>query len=165
MGDWIVGLSPKDAGSKIIYAMRVEEILRYDQYYQDCRFKLKVPDYTKRMVVYKCGDNIYNPLPDGDFRQLQSMHSDGPSEDRERKIHDLGGRNVLISRTFYYFGSTALDLPGRFQELRVGRAHKNHFSSGLVSAFIDFVRSQIPGVNAAPTSWPSKDDSWKTANQ
>jgi len=67
VGDWIVGLSPKADGNKLIYAMQVEEILSYDNYYRDGRFAAKIPDYNKGKVVYKCGDNIYKPLPNGDF--------------------------------------------------------------------------------------------------
>ena len=57
IGDWIVGLSPKASGNKIIYAMQVEEILSYAQYFNDLRFQLKKPNDQE--TVYKCGDNIY----------------------------------------------------------------------------------------------------------
>ncbi len=163
VGDWIVGLSRKADGNRIIFAMQVEEIIPYYRYYRDRRFKVKIPDHTKEMVVYKCGDNIYKPLPDGNFKQLQSMHSNGINENPETKAQDLGGKNVLISKTFYYFGSRALDLPKVLDKLRVGRAHKNRFSSDIISAFIDFITHQTVGLNAPPTSWPLNDDSWKRA--
>ncbi len=85
VGDWIAGISPNAKGNKLIYTMEVNEILPYDKYYCDCRFAAKIPDYSKGMVVYKCGDNIYEPHPQGGFRQLQSMHSNGPDEDPGRK--------------------------------------------------------------------------------
>src|ERR1039458_1399870 len=40
-----------------------------------------------------------------EYRQLRSMHSNGDSEDEENKAHDLGGKRVLVSETFAYFGS------------------------------------------------------------
>lgn len=164
VGDWIVGLNPKADGNRLIYAMQVEEILPYDQYYRDTRFAVKIPDYTKGKVVYKCGDNIYKPIPNGNFRQLQSMHSNGTNENLKTKAHDLGGKNVLISKAFYYFGSRALDLPDILNDLRVGRGHKSRFSSAIVSAFIGFISRQTVGVIAPPTDWPCNDDSWKTVN-
>lgn len=163
VGDWIVGLSPKANGNRVIYAMLVEEMIPFNQYYRDSRFTSKIPDYTKGIVVHKCGDNIYKPLPNGDYQQLRSMHSNGTNENQRTKAHDLGGQNVLISRTFYYFGSKALNLPETLEDLRVSRAHKSRFSSDIVSIFINFISKQTIGVNASPTVWPHNDDSWKMA--
>lgn len=162
VGDWVVGLSPKADGNKVIYAMQVEEIVPYHKYYRDSRFAVKIPDYSIGAVVYKCGDNIYKPLPTGDFHQLQSMHSNETSENHEKKATDLGGKNVLISKTFYYFGSRPLVLPESLDDLKVGRGHKNRLSPNIVFAFIAFITCQAVGVNAHPTSWPYNDDSWKT---
>lgn len=111
--------------------------------------------------MHKCGDNIYKPLPNGGFQQLQSMHSNGANENPKTKAHDLGGKNVLISRKFYYFGSQALDLPEELHELKVGRAHKNRFSPYIVLTFIKFIACQTAGVNAPPSNWPCNDDSWR----
>ena len=142
--------------------MKVEEILPYDQYFRDSRFAKKIPNYTVRKVVHKCGDNIYRPLPNGDFQQLQSMHSNGTVENPATKAHDLRGKNALVSKTFYYFGSSAVDLPETLNDLKVGRAHKNRFSPHIVSSFVNFISRQTGGVNASPTNWPRDDDSWKT---
>ena len=162
VGDWVVGISPKADGNRLIYAMKVEEIVPYDKDYRDSRFAAKIPNYSIGKVVYKCGDNIYKSLPNGGFQQLQSMHSNGTNEDPKTKVHDLGGKNVLISKTFYYFGSRPLDLPDTLDALKVSRGHKNRFSSTIVSAFIDFITCQAAGVNAPPTVWPRNDDSWVT---
>jgi hypothetical protein len=121
VGDWIVGLTPKSDGNRLIYAMQVEEILTFEDYYRDSRFAAKMPDYSKLKIVHKCGDNIYKPMPNGEFRQLQSMHSDGINENPKTKAQDLRGKNILISRKFYYFGSRTLELPKELHVLRVGR--------------------------------------------
>lgn len=162
-GDWIVGLSPKSDGNRIIYAMKIEKIIPFAEYYRDRQFAYKIPNYSTGKVVNKCGDNIYKPLPNGDFKQLQSMHSNGTNENPKTKAHDLVGKNVLIAKTFYYFGSKTLDLPKHLDILKVGRAHKCRFSSDIVSSFISFIKRQKVGVNAPPTSWPDSDDSWRTA--
>jgi hypothetical protein len=139
----------------------VEEILSYEQYYRDRRFADKIPDYIKGKVIYKCGDNIYKPLPNGEFRQLRSMHSNGEQENPATKAHDLGGDKVLVARTFHYFGPSGPELPMDLNELKVGRAHKNQFSRETISSFLEFIASHPQGVNAPPTKWPSGDNSWR----
>jgi len=161
IGDWIVGLTPKRDGNRIIYAMKVEEILTFDQYYRDSRFKLKIPDFSSEKVIHKCGDNIYKPLPGGGFKQLKSMHSNGETENQANKIKDLGGKYVLISKTFYYFGSEPIELPPLLEPLKVGRGYKCRFSPDVITTFINFISQYKPGVHAKPTGWKSDDDSWK----
>jgi hypothetical protein len=162
IGEWVVGISPKGDGNRLIYAMQVEDIISYDQYYRESRFAVKIPDYTKGKVVYKCGDNIYKPRSNGSFQQLQSMHSNGANEDSAMKAHDLKGKNVLISKNFYYFGSRPLDLPTTLGSLKASRGHKNRFPTDIVSGFLDFITCQRVGVNSPPTCWPPNDDSWDT---
>ena len=159
--DWIVGLSPKANGNRVVYAMLVDEILSYEDYYLDERFGEKIPDFSRGEVVYKCGDNIYKPLPNGEFRQLQSIHSNGPKENPKKKAHDLSGVNVLISKTFHYFGSSEPGLPTKLSELKVGRAHKSKFSQETISRFLQFIAAYPEGINAPPTKWPASDDSWR----
>lgn len=162
VGDWVVGLSPKGDGNRLIYAMQVEEIIPFNMYYRDSRFAVKIPDYSTGKAVHKRGDNIYKPLPNGDFQQLQSRHSNGTYENHHKKAHDLKGKNVLISKAFYYFGSRPLDLPESLDMLKVGRGHKCIFPPDVVPSFTDFINCQKSGINAPPTCWPSNDDSWKT---
>lgn len=161
VGDWIVGLSPKVHGHRLVYAMQVQEVLTYDKYFVDSRFAAKIPDFNQRKTVCKCGDNIYRPLPDGGFEQCQSMHSCGRMENPNTKARDLSGRNVLISKKFYYFGAQGPGLPKELNELKVGRAHKNRFSPHTISAFLQFIAGQPAGVNAPPSKWPYADDSWR----
>lgn len=142
--------------------MKIDKKISFADYYHDNQYSPKIPDFSIGKVVNKCGDNIYKPLANGDFKQLQSMHSNGTNENPKTKTHDLGGKYVLIAKTFCYFGSNPLDLPAFLDNLKVGRAHKCRFPLDVVSAFTAFIKSQKVGVNAPPTSWPSNDDSWKT---
>ncbi len=165
VGDWVVGLSPKVDGNRIIYAMQINKKITFAEYYLDSQFAKKIPDYSAGKVVYKCGDNIYKPLSNGDFKQLESMHSKGKRENPKRKAHDLGGKNVLIAKNFYYFGSKPLNLPEYLDALKVGRGHKCRFSPDVISLFIDFIKRQKIGIKAPPTFWPDNDDSWKTTSR
>lgn len=160
-GDWIVGLSPKAQGNKIVYAMQVEEILPFAAYYRDPRFACKKPSYEKGRMVMKRGDNIYEPLAHGEFYQHRSGHSNGDKENPDSKKHDLGGKNVLLSRNYYYFGSKAIELPSEFFEIRVGRAHKCRFSDDLIRRFINFISRYPKGLQAHPALWLEGDNSWR----
>jgi hypothetical protein len=172
VGDYIVGLSSKSRGHKIIYAMQVTEVLPYAAYFHDSRFLAKIPDLERASrdgrLVYRCGDNIYEPLVAhprsvDDFRQLRSMHSKdkGPQEDLVRKKRDLRGKNVLASRKFRYFGPKAIELPGRLRAMSVGIGHRCRFLADMVAEFIAFFESLPAGTVAPPNSWPQGDDSWK----
>lgn len=161
VGDWIVGLIPKASGNRVVFDMEVDEILDYERYFSDSRFANKIPDYTRGEVVWKAGDNIYKPLPNGEFQQLRSMHSNGDEENPETKAHDLGGVNVLVAKNFHYFGASGPELPPHLEELKVGRAHKNRFPQSTIREFLKFISSYPQGVSAPPANWPSGDMSWK----
>ena len=105
IGDWIVGLSSKGEGNKFIYAMKVTEVMEYPEYYKDKRFQSKIPDCNHKDYKHLCGDNIYEPLENNEYRQQPSFHVE------KDKAHDLGSKRVLISDEFYYYGSKAKELP------------------------------------------------------
>jgi hypothetical protein len=158
VGDWVVGLRPIADGNRLVYAMQVEEILPYGVYFRDSRFADKIPADVTGERVHRCGDNIYQLLPDGGFQQLRSRHSEGTIENPETKAHDLGGGNVLIARTFYYFGSNAAKLPDGLLVLRGGRGHKNRFSETIISEFMQFLAGYRTGVHGNPTEWRADGD-------
>lgn len=161
VGDCIVGLSPKSRGNRVVFVMEVDEILDYASYFRDPRFSVKIPDYSRGEVIWKAGDNIYKPLPNGNFQQLCSMHSHGDQENAKTKARDLGGVNVLIARQFHYFGASGPELPQCLEDLKVGRGHKNKFSRKTIDDFREFISSHPQGVSAPPTQWPANDVSWE----
>ena len=164
VGDWIVGLSGKAKGNRVIYAMQVEEILTYRQYYRDKRFAEKIPDYSKCKLIYKRGDNIYEPLPNGAFRQLRSAHSRKCQENPKAKAIDLSGVNILIARTFRYFGGDGPELPEHLDTLKARRGHKCRFQPETIAGFLEFIEEYPLSLNARPSDWPTDDDSWSEGN-
>ena len=160
-GDWIVGLSRKAYGNRVVYAMKVDEIIDFATYFNDPRFEAKKPDFAKGAVIYKCGDNIYKPLPDGSFRQLQSLHSNGEHENPETKARDLEGRHVLVGRRYVYFGKDGPTLPPDLEALKVGRAYKCHFPPNVHESFFNFISDYGNGVVGRPARWPEHDQSWR----
>ena len=166
IGDWVVGLTPQKDRNRIVYFMRVDEILpSFDSYWLDRRFAKKKPR-RDRAFMLRCGDNIYEPQSAGQYRQLPSMHSYKQTEveNPKRKEHDLRGKRVLVSETFAYFGANAINLPPKLTALIVRRAHKCHFPDEVKVEFLRFVsRAGLGGIHSDPRQWPSKDGSCVTA--
>ncbi len=160
-GDWIVGLSSKSLGHKIVYFMEVQEVLSFSEYYNDNRFKNKKPSNNQRELIFKCGDNIYKPLTRGNYRQLESMHSDGLKQNKSNMKRDLSGKQVLISDNYVYFGRKMIELPPRFNGLKAGRGHKNRFPEDLVKDFVKYASRFKSGLRASPSFWSSNDKSWQ----
>src|SRR5437879_2095274 len=78
VGDWVVGTSSKtrhDTATRLIYSMKVTELLTFDEYARDRRFKDKIPRYG---FIEQRGDNIYYQDEQGVFHQrVPSFHSRG----------------------------------------------------------------------------------------
>ncbi|HBC75910.1 MAG TPA: hypothetical protein DC017_13880 [Candidatus Wallbacteria bacterium] len=161
-GDWIIGLSGKQSGNSLIYAMKITETpLTYKEYFSDIRFKSKIPDFKANLTICKRGDNIYKPAGNG-FKQLKSLHSniiDG-TENTENKTRDLKGKYVLVSDEFYYFGCSH-KLPDDLKFLITGRGHKSKFTAKQISDFISHIQKQPRGISGKPTIWPRNDNSWR----
>lgn len=157
--DWITGLTPKRNGNRILFAMKItEEPLTFQAYFNDPRFNEKRPDFKKLGAIYRRGDNIYQPLANCQYRQLNSRHShkDG-TENLDTKRHDLNGRFVLISDVFHYFGQKSIPLPPDFSQMIVGRAHKCRFPRDFVKKFEKFISTMDGGILGYPHNWPEKD--------
>lgn len=163
-GDWIAGFTSGElcgdpvGGEKLVFLMKVENKLSIAEYFLSPRYRDKIPDSEHPLCVRRAGDNIYRPLPSGDFEQLENRYHDCGN-----KGDDLSGRNVLTSIEFVYFGREAITIP---QEIRPsvpttqsGPGWQTH-DDELAEQFIKFVFTRGSGVLAAPHSWPAGDASW-----
>lgn len=160
VGDYIVGLTPKRLNNRVVYAMRVDEVLDIASYFRDHRFKCKQPRMDAVKAIYRRGDNIYEPQGDDRFHQLKSAHFGECGEDKKLKEKDLKGKNVLISKHFTYFGQDGPELPHKLDSLKVGRAHKCHFPPEIIKAVLALIDKNPRGVVGPPRRWPSDDQSW-----
>lgn len=174
-GDLVIGLSPKRARNRVVYVMRVtRRPITFEDYWNDPTFAAKKPDWTSDSSEFCCGDNIYRPLSKGatdpdDFQQLASRHSnfDG-TECREKKELDLGGKRVLVSTDFVYYGAKAILLPVQFHILIVGRGHKRFPHRGerrcqeeeMIADFDVFFRGLPRGIQGLPTDWDEEPRKW-----
>ena len=100
VGDfWICGFSQKKYGNKLIYAMRVDEVLDFDEYYYDKRFSKKKPNINGSWQE-TVGDNMYYLDKKGDWQQHKTeYHTDSKHKEQDQKYH-----KVFISDHYYYFG-------------------------------------------------------------
>lgn len=171
---WVVGLSPKhyDEGNDIIYIMQITGVMSFENYFRN--YPDKRPDFSRDRVIYKSGDNIYEPAisSESGYRQLRSLHSLDPHDDyhwkpdRESMEHDLSCGQVLLAKKFVYFGSRPVALPIDLRELVAGRGHKCRFNIATMNAFARFLdeyRDQIEAgkVISKPHLWPDTDESWR----
>ena len=160
IGDWVIGLSSSREENKIIYCMKVNEIMSFEDYYNDKRFKNKIPIMNSRKGIHRRGDNIY-PKVNEKYTQLPSRHS---NKDRSKNIRhknrDLGGRHVLISRNFHYFGINMIANPFKF--LTVGRGHTSRFSEDQIKQVLSYLKKFKKGVSGHPSyCWKEGDESWE----
>ena len=105
VGDWVVGLWPKRWRNEftqtwITYAMRVNEVLTFDEYFNDERFQAKKP------CAMKSGDNIYCRDEKGQFIQLKNNCHHQKNTAKDTRVDRL-----LVGSLFWYFGGTQATLP------------------------------------------------------
>ena len=146
-GDWILGNSQKNSGNLLIYAMRIDETLVFDDYYRDPRFDLKKPAFHSTWKE-QCGDNIYFRDSEGDWMQAETLfHTDESRQEQDLKYH-----KVFIGSEFFYFGGKPKQMPKRFKSLlRVGVGCSCNHSEALVKKFVEWLRATFkPGIHAKP---------------
>ncbi len=149
-GDWIAGLMRNGGGTRVVHAMLVAEKLTFDDYWGDPRFADKQPDLAARHVERYAGDNIYEPLGRGRYRQLPSAHT------LDHMHRDLGGKYVLVSDEFAYFGRNAIVLPPESDWLAAPSGIACHTEPRTIEAFASFISAAGFGVHGLPHRWPPK---------
>lgn len=158
-GDWIIGTgSVRNVGNnKLIFAMKVTEWMRLEDYANDKRFAKKIPGRGSKRKV---GDNIYYRGKTGEMKQrFPSMHSYQNSERLETKRKDLSGENVLISKlgNFHYFGRNAPKIPDHLLILvKKGTGHKCNFPQQVVDQFLQWIQKKKPGITGEPCDYPTR---------
>lgn len=148
-GDWVVGTGSKGYGlsGRVVFAMLVDEALRYDQYYVDPRFQSKKPKF-QASLKQAFGDNIYHRHPKtGRWVQDDSHHSFPGGRPNPANIrNDTQTDRVLIAHDFVYWGGLGPIIPKRFRNeaglnILAGRNHKSRFPDAFVGDFVGWIRS------------------------
>lgn len=163
-GEWIIGTGSADKsvqrGGCLVYAMRVTDILTFEEYWTDARFQRKKPD-LRRSKERACGDNIYYRDEDNAWQQLDSFHSnkDGSISHPHVQI-DTKVNRVLISDDFIYFGGHGPRMPDRFRTYddldicKIGRGQKKIIHTKMVMDFANWIHAfGDRGYVARPYDW------------
>lgn len=136
-GDIVVGSGSvrSGLGGRLLYAMRVREVLPFQEYWE--RYPSKRP--SSRTAVSKRGDNIWHTVA-GDWRGVR-----GALHNEAHRARDLHGGNVLIADDFYYFGREAIAVPERFATILAStQGHKNTHDVALIMRFWAWLEKAAP---------------------
>ncbi|GAB2918034.1 hypothetical protein GCM10027047_14580 [Rhodococcus aerolatus] len=160
-GDWIVGTGSASAGlgGQLVYAMEVEEVLSFQQYWDDPRFSRKRPN-LRGSLKQQYGDNIYHRGDGGFWIQENSRHSkeDG-TPSRGHVVRDTKADVVLASTNFSYFGGSGPIIPDHLREepdLVHGRpSYRVNFPDEFVRSALEWFQTLGTGVHSAPREWQS----------
>lgn len=149
-GDWVVGIGSvqNQIDGTLVYAMRVDERLPFDDYWTDPMFQCKRPD-LEGDSKQRCGDNLYHQTLDGEWIAATSLHSCGPCGDDDSHLErDTSAPYVLVSWSFAYYGKDAVRIPSRFRNHEGNdyfgsvRNYRRNFPDDLRSEFIIWLDSQ-----------------------
>lgn len=167
VGDWILGSGSNDRkvrqGGRLVYAMRVSEIMSFDDYSRDDRFQVKKP-YRNGSRKQSCGDNIYHrETPLSKWNQLDSFHSDNFGQlNPDHVRRDTAVNRVLISDHYVYFGGQGPKIPKELVDSKgrsicksgVGFTAFNDLP--LLTSFEQWLESLgVNGYQGAPFEWLS----------
>ena len=167
VGDYVAGFTSKylngdEVGEeRLIYLMRIDEIISISEYWNNPNFEIKKPNLTSQKKTLIAGDNIYKPVNGGNrFIQINNKFHDASEMPR-----DLRGENVIISFHFYYFGASPLTLPQHVRpKVPKGQSSNGYLTHNpdLVESFITYVESNYSyGLFNHPTQWIENDITWK----
>lgn len=148
VNDWIFGTGSSEykKSNHLIFIMKINEIITYQEYWDDLRFIDKRP-IMNGSGIGMYGDNIYHQLKNSNvWIQEDSHHSyeDGRLN-RHNLNRDLSGKRVLISNDFVYLGRKSFLLQDKYRENIVKRGpgyKKESIDSELAEELIAEVKSK-----------------------
>ena len=164
VNDWLVGTASNAKGIRrggyLVYTMRVTKILSTQEYWTAPMFEKKKPNLFQNWVCAS-GDNIYEWLETGMWRQLNSYHSQIDGSPNEMHIvRDTSVQRILVSDDFVYFGGEGPLLPAKFRENgeasihHSGRNYRRVVREEVIATFEKWVRSLgVRGYLGKPWDW------------
>lgn len=158
-GDWVVGTGSAnspigDISGRVVYAMLVTERLSMEEYDERTRVRLKkkVPNVNSHDPRWIVGDSLYD-FSEPRVRQRIGVHEEG------NQVTDLGGRNVLLSDHFVYFGDQPVLLPTKLQPIvKEGQGHKSSSNDRFLQPFVDWLET----TGHKPCSLVGQPQMWHT---
>lgn len=161
VGDYIVGTGSKPSGriGRLVYWMRVGEIIDFTEYWTNPRFARKRPQMNGSLMQQH-GDNIYRrDAPDDPWLQVDSFHSraDGSQCDDNTRRDTGTTDRVLIADLFAYWGEDALEVPTELADLvHSTQGHRCCYPEDRVAAFVAGLNAlPKPLIMGRPMHWPA----------
>lgn len=149
-GDWLIGHSPKDDRNRLVYAMRILEVLSMNKYFHDERFASKKPK-PNGAVEEQCGDNIYYQDEEARWKRLPSHFHNHCGAFTQDVGTDLAGRPVFVSEYFYYFGDQRAAIRDKFPGVIHYRRGFHYTRDQLAEDFVKWLEANHkPGVHGKP---------------
>lgn len=157
VGDYIAGKGSVPRNNTLVYTMIVDEVLTFDEYWNDERFQVKKPVMNSSMMM-AYGDNIYHrPQPDEDYVQSHSHHSyeDGTTNEDHLQRDTQHTNRVLLGTKFSYFGEEGPVLPPLEYDIsRPLRNMKYSFSEKDHQTLMVYLNDLSgKGYTAQPANW------------
>lgn len=158
VGDWIIGTGSKRMKmlNQLIYAMRVDGWMSFDEYWNDSKYAFKKP-VLNGSLVQMYGDNIYHTGADGIVIQEPCAHSQKDNSVNQKHLkRDVKGKNVLYSRHFFYFGCNAPKVPKELLSICCTSRNYSYkeVSEELIENFVSWLESNYTvGIHGDPCNW------------
>jgi hypothetical protein len=159
VGDWIFGTGSAKLKllHYLIYAMKVEEKITLESYWVDHRFQYKKP-VINGSLVQMYGDNFYHRDRNTNrWVQENSAHSlNGGVTNRKHRKTDTTGNYALISKSFYYFGNNAVEIPEKYFDIcNEGRNMKGPaIPIDVAEKFVSWLQQKyLTGIHGDPINW------------
>lgn len=145
---------------QLIYWMRVDEILTFDEYWNDPRFKRKrpqIPGPKMNMV----GDRTYRHergAPDWSFDTSMHFIASAPQIDGGHVVNDTKVDRVLLTKYYTYWGRLGPKVPNHLLPLfPVRRGQKCTRDGELLAQLHDFIGLAHPMQLAGePADWDNR---------
>lgn len=162
VGDIVLGCGSAELNlrNRIVFAMKVEEKMTFDDYWRDLRFQRKKPILTGSISA-SFGDNIYHTF-DGSWMQEDSHHSfEGGGLNIDNMSRDLSANSVLVSKNFIYWGGAAIKIPAALSDFDGdsvyprSRGDRSKFHNDFIKIISDwFDAYPYRGYLSRPYCWP-----------
>lgn len=157
VGDYVLGTGSarrKLAGT-VTFIMQVDEIITFDQYWNDPRFIRRRP-VMNGSLQQRFGDNIYHQQ-NGKWIQADSRHSwTGSQPNADNLKRDTGKTDrVLLGHNFIYWGGEGPKIPGHFENfVQHAPGHRAFFSEKDIHRFLKWIGTHgVSGQVADPYEW------------
>jgi len=159
-GDVIIGFGSASKevglGGHVVYWMKVQKIISFDEYWQDPDFAVKRPVAGAGLMAWY-GDNIYHrDAVTAEWVQAFSFHSDGKGLGRGNLHRDTHRtERVLIGYEYAYWGGAGPEFPEHLKHLMPSyQAERCHYNDEEKKAILDWLNT-LPdrGYCSEPADW------------